>query len=144
MAKGTVNKVILMGRLGQDPDIRYAASGAAVAKFSVATTEREKKGDQWEDRTEWHRVVCFGNTAENAGKYLSKGSSVFLEGALRTNQWEKDGVKHYSTEIVVRDMQFVGGKPDGAQSGSSRSNRTESTGGHQGTNQPSNDDEIPF
>jgi single-strand DNA-binding protein len=113
MARG-VNKVIIIGNLGADPDIRYSASGTAVAKFNVATTERVPAGEgNWEDRTEWHRIVVFGKTAEHCGNYLSKGRQVYVEGSLRTNQWEDaQGVKRYTTEIVARDIQFLGSVDD--------------------------------
>ncbi len=117
MAKGTVNKVIIIGRLGADPDIRYSASGVAVAKFNVATNERVPAGEgNWEERTEWNRVVAFGKLAEICGNYLGKGKLVYLEGSLRTNQWEdQQGVKRYTTEIVARDVQFIGPIDEGRQ-----------------------------
>jgi len=109
MARG-VNKVILVGNLGADPEVRYSTGGMAIVKFNVATTERVSAGEgKWEDRTEWHRVVAFGKQAENCGQYLSKGSSVYLEGRLQTRQWEdQQGNKRYTTEIVARDIQFLG------------------------------------
>lgn len=111
MARGTVNKVILIGRLGADPDIRYTANGMAVAKFNVATNEAVSTGEGgWEDRTEWHRIVAFDKLAERCGTYLNKGKQVYIEGKLRTQQWEDaQGVKRYTTEIVARDIQFLGG-----------------------------------
>lgn len=119
MAKGTVNKVILVGRLGADPDIRYSANGMAIARLSVATTERVPAGEgNWEDKTEWHRVVVFGKLAETCGNYLSKGRLVYLEGSLRTQQWEdKEGVKRYTTEIVARDMTMLGSSEEHGQQG---------------------------
>jgi single-strand DNA-binding protein len=110
MAKGTVNKVLLVGRLGQDPDIRYSPSGTAIAKFSLATNERVPAGEgNWEDRTEWHRVVVFGKTAEFCGNYLAKGRLVFVEGSIRSNQWEDtQGQKRISYEIMARDVQLLG------------------------------------
>jgi len=111
MAKGTVNKVILVGRLGGDPDVRYTPNGMAIAKFNLATNERVPAGEgNWEDRTEWHRIVVFGKLAETCGNYLSKGRLVYVEGSLRTQQWEDaQGVKRYTTEIVARDMTMLGG-----------------------------------
>jgi single-strand DNA-binding protein len=108
MARG-VNKVILVGRLGADPEVRYATSGTAVVRFNVATTESVPAGEgKWEERTEWHRVVAFGKLAENCGQYLGKGRLVYLEGRLRTQQWEdQQGNKRYTTEIVARDIQFL-------------------------------------
>jgi len=109
MARG-VNKVILVGRLGADPEVRYSTTGTAVVRFNVATTESVPAGEgKWEERTEWHRVVAFGKLAENCGQYLSKGSSVYLEGRLQTRQWDdQQGNKRYTTEIIARDVQFLG------------------------------------
>jgi len=110
MARGTVNKVILIGRLGADPDIRYSPNGVAVAKFNLATNDPVSVGEgKWEERTEWHRIVTFGKTAEFCGNYLAKGRQVFIEGSIRTNQWEdQQGQKRYSTEIYARDIQLLG------------------------------------
>jgi single-strand DNA-binding protein len=112
-----VNKVILIGHLGADPEVRYTANGMAVAQISLATTERVPVGEgNWEDRTEWHRVVAFGKTAENCGNYLSKGRQVYIEGKLQTRQWEDaQGVKRYTTEIVARNIQFLGSAKDQPQ-----------------------------
>lgn len=108
MTRG-INKVILVGRLGADPDLRFAPNGTAIARFNVATTERVPVGEgNWEDRTEWHRVVVFGKLAETCGNYLSKGRLVYVEGRLRTQQWEdRQGVRRFTTEIVARDIQFL-------------------------------------
>ena len=109
-----INKVILVGRLGADPEVRYTASGTAVANFRMATSEywNDKTGER-QERTEWHRIVCWGKTAELAGQYLSKGRQVFIEGRLQTRQWEdRDGNKRYTTEIVAREMQFLGSRSD--------------------------------
>ncbi len=111
MARGTVNKVILIGRLGQDPDLRYTPSGQAVATLSLATNEmwRDRDGNS-QERTEWHRLVLWGKQAENAGEYLKKGSRIYIEGRLQTRNWEdKDGNKRYTTEVVVQHMQFLDG-----------------------------------
>ena len=110
MSKGTVNKVILIGRLGADPDIRYSPNGVAVAKFNLASNDAVSVGEgKWEERTEWHRIVTFGRTAEFCGNYLAKGRQVFIEGSIRTNQWEdQQGQKRYSTEIHARDIQLLG------------------------------------
>jgi len=114
MAKGTVNKVILLGRLGKDPEMRYAPSGTAIAKFSIATNSRQKnQSGEWVDSTEWHNLVAFGKTAEIAGEYLKKGKQVFIEGRLNTSSWEDaQGQKKYKTEIIVSELQFIGGKGD--------------------------------
>jgi single-strand DNA-binding protein len=110
MARG-VNKVILIGNLGADPDIRYSQSGNAVCNVSIATTEGVKVDGEWTDKTEWHRVVAFGKTAENIGKYLAKGSSMYVEGRLQTRKWtDKEGQDKYTTEVVANQVQFLGGK----------------------------------
>lgn len=115
MAQKSLNKVMIIGHLGRDPEVKYLPSGQAVANFSVATNDTwtDKEGKKV-DRTEWHRVVAFGKLAEICGEYLSKGSQVYLEGRLQTRQWEKDGQKRYTTEMVVRDMLMLGGKGKGA------------------------------
>jgi single-strand DNA-binding protein len=105
-----VNKVILVGNLGADPEVRYTAGGTAVAKFRIATTERftDKDGNR-QERTEWHRVVAWRKLAEICGQYLSKGKQVYIEGKIRNETWEKDGAKQYSYEIVADTMQMLGG-----------------------------------
>ncbi len=107
---GSVNKVILIGRLGSDPEIRYTQSGAPVANFSLATNESWKgKDGQKEERTEWHRVVVWSKLAELASQYLSKGRQVYVEGRLQTRSWEdKDGHKKYTTEVIANTLQFLG------------------------------------
>ncbi len=110
MASGGVNKVILIGNLGRDPEIRYTTNGTAVANLSLATTRRYKGRDgQQQEETEWHRVVMFSRLAEIAGEYLRKGSQVYIEGRLQTRSYEKDGVTRYTTEIVANEMQMLGG-----------------------------------
>ncbi len=111
MARG-VNKVILIGNLGNDPETRYMPSGGAVTNITLATSEgwRDKQTNEQKERTEWHRVVFFNKLAEIAGEYLKKGSKVYVEGSLRTRQWEKDGQKHYTTEIVANEMQMLDGR----------------------------------
>ncbi|HXS51023.1 MAG TPA: single-stranded DNA-binding protein [Usitatibacter sp.] len=107
----SVNKVILIGNLGRDPETRYMPDGAAITNISVATTEvwKDKNGEK-QEKTEWHRVAFFGKLAEIAGEYLKKGSQVYVEGRLQTREWEKDGVKRYSTEIVANAMQMLGSR----------------------------------
>lgn len=112
MARG-VNKVILIGNLGADPETRYSQAGTPITRLRIATAERRKQGEQWVDHTEWHSVTCFGKNAENAGQYLRKGSKVYVEGSLRTSSWDKDGEKRYRTEVVANDLQFL--DPRGAQ-----------------------------
>lgn len=116
MARG-VNKAILIGNLGNDPDMRYTASGAAVANISIATAEswRDKESGEQQERTEWHRVVAFGRLAEIMGEYLRKGSQVYIEGRIQTRKWQdKDGQDRYTTEIVANEMQMLGGKGGGS------------------------------
>ena len=117
MARG-INKVILIGNLGQDPETRYLPSGGAVTNVSLATTEswRDRESGEQRDRTEWHRVVFFRRLAEIAGEYLKKGSKVYIEGHLRTRQWEREGQKHYTTEIVANEMQMLDSRGEGGSS----------------------------
>jgi single-strand DNA-binding protein len=111
MAKGTLNKVILIGRLGSDPEIRYMPNGNAVANLRLATNDGYKdKNGQFQETTEWHRVVLFGKVAEIAGQYLQKGRLVYIEGRIRTNKWQdQSGQDRYTTEIVANEMQLLGG-----------------------------------
>lgn len=127
----SVNKVIIVGNLGGDPESRTTQSGTTVTNLSIATNERVKRGDTWTDHTEWHRAVCFGTTAENAARYLSKGREVYVEGKLRTRKWQdKDGNDKRSTEIVVDVLQFLGPKDAPATAG--------------GQTNYGADDDIPF
>lgn len=114
MSKGTVNKVILIGRLGKDPEMRYTASGTAVVNFSLATNHFTKDQDgNNSDQTEWHQVVAFGRTAEVAGEYLNKGKLVYIEGRLQTRSWDdQNGQKRYKTEVVCANLQLLGSKGD--------------------------------
>lgn len=109
-----VNKVILIGNLGRDPEVRYTPNNTAVATITLATGERRKDASgQWVDHTEWHRVVCFGNLADLAKNYLKKGRQIYVEGRLRTTKWQdKEGKDRYTTEIVAQTIQFVGNKSD--------------------------------
>ncbi|MGH8169752.1 MAG: single-stranded DNA-binding protein [Steroidobacteraceae bacterium] len=119
MARG-VNKVILIGHLGADPETRAMPSGSSVANLRIATTEswRDKQSGEQQERTEWHRVALFGRLAEIAGEYLHKGSQVYIEGSLRTRKWQdKQGNERYSTEIVGNEMQMLGGRGGGAGTG---------------------------
>ena len=115
MAK-SVNKVVLIGNLGKDPEVKYTPNGTAVAKFSLATNERYKdKNGEWQDRTEWHNITAWARSAEIAGEYLKKGRSVYIEGRLHTHSWDDPQTKQkkYMTEIVVNDLVLLGGKGDG-------------------------------
>jgi single-strand DNA-binding protein len=142
----SVNKVILVGNLGRDPELRYTQSGQAVANFSLATTDRfsSRDGDR-QERTEWHRIVTWGKTAENCAQYLAKGRSVYVEGRLQTNEWEdKEGQKRRTTEIVAQTVQFLGGSGQGGapQGGAPQGG----AGGRSdaGETPPPQGDDIPF
>ena len=117
MARG-VNKVILVGNLGNDPDVKYTQGGMAITTLSVATTSvrKDREGNQ-QEKTEWHRVKLFGKLGEIAGEYLKKGRSVYIEGRLEYGSYEKDGVKHYTTDIVADEMQMLGGREGGQRGG---------------------------
>ena len=113
MARG-INKVILIGNLGKDPETRYQQSGAAVTNLSLGTSEswKDKNTGEKKENTEWHRVVMFGRLAEIAGEYLKKGSKVYIEGSLKTRKWQdQQGQDRYTTEVVAKDMQMLGDKP---------------------------------
>lgn len=132
-----INKVILVGNLGADPEIRYTPSGMAVANFRLATSEtRPNKEGQKETKTEWHRIVTFGKLAEICGEYLSKGKQVYIEGRIQTRSWDdKDGNKKYITEIVANTMQMLGSKDSSASAS------------HEGPGEelpPSDIDDVPF
>lgn len=111
MSKG-VNKVILIGHVGKDPEVKYMPNGNAVCNLSIATTEswKDKQSGEKKERTEWHRLTFYQRLAEIVGEYIRKGSQIYVEGALRTRDYEKDGQKHYVTEIIVANMQMLGGK----------------------------------
>ena len=118
MARG-VNKAMIIGTLGQDPDVKYTASGSPVVNVSVATNEswKDKQTGENQERTEWHRIVVFGKLAEICAQYLKKGSQVYFEGRIQTRKWkDQTGNDRYSTEIVANDMQMLGGRPGGASS----------------------------
>lgn len=163
MASRGVNKVILVGTLGQDPEVRYLPGGAAVANISIATSEswKDKSTGEKKEKTEWHRVVIFGKLAEIAGEYLKKGTQVYIEGSLQTRKWtDQAGIDKYTTEVVVKPMvgtmQMLGSR---SQSGSSQGSNQFSGGGNssrpqnapQQNSAPANneppmdfDDDIPF
>lgn len=138
-----VNKVIVVGNLGSDPELKYTPGGAAVCEFSIATSEswNDKQG-QKQEKTEWHRIKVWGKRAETVAKYLSKGRQAYVEGRLETRSWDKDGIKHYRTEIIANDVQFLGGKGGGERNDSRRDDPPapppyEPSGGGV-------DDDIPF
>lgn len=117
---GSVNKVILVGNLGADPELKYTPASKAVCNLRIATTEifKDKAGAK-QEKTEWHRVTVWGDMGENCQKYLSKGRSVYVEGRLQTRMWEKDGQKHYATDVVAEKVVFLGkgeGKPSASES----------------------------
>ena len=122
----SLNKVMLIGNLGRDPELRHTAKNFAVCTLNLATTEKQKDSSgNWVDHTEWHRVSVFGKTAENCAKYLAKGRQIYVEGKIRTRKYtDKAGVEKYSTEILADTIQFIGGKPAG-----NNSNREYSSGG---------------
>ena len=143
MARSGINKVILVGNLGKDPDMKYTAGGDAVANLSIATSEswNDNQTGEKKEKTEWHRVVFFRRIAEVCGEYLKKGSTVYIEGSLRTRDWEDDqGNKRYTTEIIGREMQMLGGRR-------SEDNMDQSPQMNSSSPQPEEgliDDEIPF
>jgi single-strand DNA-binding protein len=150
----SVNKVILIGNLGRDPELRYTPGGQPVANFSIATSEswNKKDGSGREERTEWHRIVAWGRTAELCAQYLSKGRAVYIEGRLQTREWEnKEGQKQRTTEIVANTVQFIGGGRDAGagggaprgQAGGQGGGGMSGSGGFDGGPPPA-DDEIPF
>jgi single-strand DNA-binding protein len=145
-----VNRVIILGKLGRDPEVRYGKSGGAICNLSVATSRRFKKGEEWVDETEWHRVTVFGKTAELCGQYLSKGREVFLEGRLQTRSWEdkNGGGKRYSTDIIADQVTFVGGKGDGPKQETRGHDQSPKSGefdtGGSWDQSPGDDDGIPF
>ena len=144
MARG-VNKVILVGSLGQDPETRFMTNGNPVCNISIATNEKwkDKNSGEMVEKTEWHKVVFFGKLAEIVEKYLKKGSQVYIEGKLETKKWEKDGVTHYTTSIKAHEMQMLGGKG----SGESNNQSTQQQPQQQPQQQQSMDDfdgDIPF
>jgi single-strand DNA-binding protein len=142
MASRGINKVILVGNLGADPEVRYMPSGSAITNIRIATSEtwKDKENGEAQERTEWHRIVFFNRLAEIAGEYLKKGSKVYVEGSIRTRKWQdKDGQDKYTTEIVAKEMQMLdsrGGSSDFKES-------------HEKTSEPAEsfnnfDDDIPF
>lgn len=125
----SVNKVILVGHVGKDPDIRYIEKNVAVANFTLATTEKGyalQNGTQVPDRTEWHNIVAWRGLATTAEKYIHKGTQVYVEGKIQTRSWEKDGIKRYTTEIIADSIQLLGKRPDGGEH-AVQANNTQST-----------------
>ena len=146
MARG-VNKVILVGNLGSDPEVKYMPSGSAVTNLSLATTDswKDKQSGEKQERTEWHRVAMFGRLAEIAGEYLRKGSQIYIEGRLQTRKWQgKDGQDRYTTEIIANEMQMLGGRGGGAGSFDSAPAAESAPPAEAAASSNEFDDDIPF
>jgi single-strand DNA-binding protein len=146
-----VNKAILIGNLGRDPELRYTQSGSAVANFTLATSENwNNKNGEREERTEWHRIVAWGRTAELCAQYLAKGRTVYIEGRIQTREWEdKEGQKRRTTEIVANTVQFLGGRGQGAGGGGGGRDLPPPSNPSEPPSNPSEpppggDDDIPF
>jgi single-strand DNA-binding protein len=160
MAGKSVNKVILIGNLGKDPEVKYTPQGTPVAKITLATNERYKdKSGEWQERTEWHNVVLWQRLAEIAGEYLKKGGKVYIEGRLQTRSWDDktSGQKKYMTEVVANDLVLLGGRSEGAGGGDSSSRGASASAGggnnfdqrvpepeHAAASGPITDEDIPF
>ncbi len=146
MARSGINKVILVGNLGQDPEIKYTAGGAAVTTLSIATSDswKDKDSGMEQERTEWHRVVLWRRLAEIAGEYLKKGSKVYIEGQLQTRKWEKEGQTRYTTEIIARDIQFLDSKGSASPSDQEDPGLTSNQSTQDVSDSLIEDDDIPF
>ena len=138
-----INKAILIGNLGKDPEIRYTQSGLPVANFPIATSEKwkDKNTGEMQERTEWHQIVAFGKLGEICGEYLSKGRQVYIEGRIQTRSWEKDGVTRYTTEIIASDMKMLG--PKGSTGDGYREQKPSGDYQEPSYQEPA-DDDIPF
>jgi single-strand DNA-binding protein len=150
MARG-INKVILVATVGRDPEVKYMPSGGAVVNLSAATNEswKDKTTGEKKERTEWHKLTFYNRLAEIVGEYVRKGQQIYIEGRLRTRDYEKDGQKHYITEIMVDEMQMLGGGRGGAGGGGERSMRDEAPSSRAPAGEPTGggdfqDDDIPF
>ena len=146
MARSGINKVILVGNLGQDPEVKYTAGGAAVTTLSLATSESWKDKDTGSDqeRTEWHRVVLWRRLAEIAGEYLKKGSKVYIEGQLQTRKWDQDGQTRYTTEVIGRDMQFLDSRGNSSANNTSYEDTNQDMSSQSMPDSGITDDDIPF
>ena len=151
----SVNKVLLLGRLGVDPELKYTQNQVPVCNFSLATNDRRKVGEEWTDHTEWHRIVTFGRQAENCSQYLKKGRQAFIDGKVQTRKWQdKEGKDRYTTEIVANNIQFISSKDESggeqysgsqqkvANSGDSFNSGEQKASGIESV--PFDDDDIPF
>lgn len=145
MSGGTVNKVIIIGRLGADPEVRSTQAGKSVCTMSVATNETSGKGTDKKETTEWHRVIAWDQLAEICGEYLRKGRQVYIEGRIQTRRWEKDGQERYTTEIIAREVVFLGDKNSDKPADKPRTTRS-ATDENDGQNagQPADNGDIPF
>ena len=146
MARSGINKVIIVGNLGQDPEIKYTAGGAAVTTLSIATSDswKDKDSGMDQERTEWHRVVLWRRLAEIAGEYLKKGSKVYIEGQLQTRKWEQEGQTRYTTEIIARDMQFLDSRGSSNTSSTQKSSEISDQAAADVPDSAIDDDDIPF
>lgn len=145
MASRGVNRAIIIGNLGQDPEVRYMPNGGAVCNISVATSEtwKDKNTGESQEKTEWHRVVAFRRLAEIMGEYLTKGSKVYIEGKLQTRSWEQDGQTRYMTEIIADQMQMLDGKSSGGESGGRKKSSSHEPKTYDQQGEPF-DDDMPF
>ncbi len=152
MSKGTVNKAIIVGRVGKDPEVRYTPGGTSVANISVATNYRAKDADgNWTDNTEWHNVVVFGQLADFAGNYVKRGRLVYVEGRLQTRNWEdQNSVKHYRTEIIANTLQLLGSRQDNGAEASAETAAPAATEApadkveEPPVDTPTDEDDLPF
>jgi len=146
MARSGINKVIIVGNLGQDPEIKYTAGGAAVTTLSIATSDswKDKDSGMDQERTEWHRVVLWRRLAEVAGEYLKKGSKVYIEGQLQTRKWEQEGQTRYTTEIIARDMQFLDSRGSSNNESNQKSSEMNDQSAADVPDSAIDDDDIPF
>ena len=146
MARSGINKVILVGNLGQDPEVKYTAGGDAVTTLSIATSDswKDKESGMDQERTEWHRVVLWRRLAEIAGEFLNKGSKIYVEGQLRTRKWEQEGKTRYTTEIIARELQFLDSKNNSESSSSTDSNPTKAKPLPEIEDSGIDDSDIPF
>lgn len=138
----SLNKVMVLGNLGADPETRFTNSGTPIARFRIATTRRwqDSRTEDWREETDWHDVVCFGRNAEVAGEYLQKGRQCFVEGELRTNSWERDGERHFRTEIHARNLILLGGPGGQSRGGGYGGSPPRGGGGGGGSSSGSNND----
>ena len=142
----SVNKVILVGNVGKDPEVKYSPSGTPIAKFSLATNEKYKdRSDEWQERTEWHNIVAWQRLAEIVGEYVKKGAKLYIEGKLQTSSWEdrESGTKKYRTEIVARDLVLLGSHENSSSDDRHKRNGNQHEAAH-ASSAESTDEDIPF